>query len=87
MKKFRKKINKIDKKIIRLLAERIWLMKPIAEYKLKNNLEIHQPEREKKIINEQKKLAKEFNINPEFIEKIFKLTIEECTHIQKEIIN
>ena len=54
---FRKEINKIDNKLIELLNERGKITQKIGTLKKGLNIEIHQPKREKQIIEQIKTLA------------------------------
>ncbi len=83
----RKGIDKIDNKIIELIKERLSLVSEVADYKKKNNIPVEDSEREKQIIKSKKKLAEEFNINVELIEKIIHELLEESRNIQKKIID
>jgi chorismate mutase len=84
LEELRKKINKIDNDLISLLFERTELSRKVAEYKKENNLEIYQPQREKEIIKEKRKLAEENNLDAEFIENLFKLIMENSKKIQEK---
>jgi len=82
LEEYRKKIDSIDVQLIKLIAERLALMPEIAQFKKANNLPIFQPEREKQLLEERKKLARELNINPDLIEAVFKSIISECRKTQ-----
>ncbi len=67
--KYRKQIDKIDKKIIKLFEKRMDIARHVGEYKKEQNIEILDKEREKEIINtrtsqirnpEYREYAKEF---------------------------
>ena len=82
----RKKIDKLDEELVRIIAKRIALIPDVANYKKENNIPRYNPERENEVIEEKRKLAKELNINPDLIEDLFKRIIEEAHRIEKEII-
>lgn len=79
----RKKIDKIDLKILQKLAERFSLISKITEYKVKNSLPIFVAKREKEILRVRKILAKKLNLDELMIERIFRLILEESRFKQK----
>ena len=62
--KYRKQIDKIDKRIVRLFEKRMDISKCVGEYKKENNIEIFDAEREMEIINTRTSQIK----NPEYEE-------------------
>lgn len=52
-------IDELDKEITALLVKRMDVTNQVAEYKLKNNLPIYHPEREKAVIEKVSRLAGE----------------------------
>jgi chorismate mutase len=78
LKNYRKKIDEIDFKIISLLKEREDIVKEIARCKLKENLPVHQPDREEEIYN-----------RPEdkYIKNIYKIILEESRRLQHIIVS
>lgn len=71
---FRFKINEIDSKIINLICKRIKLVKEIKEYKKQKNIAFIDKNREKKIYQRLRRLAKG-KLNENFINRLFKLII------------
>lgn len=82
----RKKLDKYDKKMIKILAKRMAIIPQVAEYKKKNNLPILQTEREEEIIKSKEKLAIELGIDHQLIKKIFQIIFENSRKTQKNII-
>jgi len=82
----RKRLDELDKELVVILAKRISLIPGIAEYKKKHKIPRYQPEREKEIIEEKRKLAKELNLDQGLVEDIFKRIIQESHKIEKDII-
>lgn len=82
----RKHLDRIDSALVLLLAERVSLIPYVANYKKENNIVRLQPEREKQILEAKKNLAIQNNVNPEVVDKIFKILIEESHRIEKEIM-
>ncbi|MFA5792445.1 MAG: prephenate dehydratase domain-containing protein [Candidatus Gracilibacteria bacterium] len=80
---YRKNIDDIDKKIIRLLGQRLACSKQIGEIKRKTKKPIFDEKRELKLMNMRKKEAKKMPIDTDFIEKIFDTILQESKNIQK----
>ena len=80
----RKKFDKIDSKLVALIAERQSYMADIVKYKRRNNLPYYQPKREKEIIKSKKRLARKLKVNPDLIKKIFILIFKNSREIQKK---
>jgi len=83
--KIRKKIDKIDKKIIKLLFKRKELARKISKIKKKSKMEIVQKDREKEVIkkvNDYNNRYKKDRLSPLFINNIFKQIIKESRRIQ-----
>jgi chorismate mutase / prephenate dehydratase len=79
---YRKEIDLIDEKILRLLSQRAELALKIGQEKNKNNLAILSREREKEIIDRLTSLNSGSLPNGD-IETIFRLIIEKCRNLQK----
>jgi chorismate mutase len=72
----RKKIDKIDNDLSKLLEERENLVKAVKKEKRKNDIKILDQKREEEIIEKQ---------NSTFKKNIFKKILEESRKIQKEL--
>jgi chorismate mutase/prephenate dehydrogenase len=83
----RSNIDEIDSSIMKLLKERMDLMPPIAEYKKANGLDIFDPSRENKIIECKREMAKEFGLNEDLVEELFKKIMDESKEIQKRVLD
>ncbi len=70
-----------------LIKRRLQISRKIAEYKLKNNLKIFQPNREQEIINKLISKSTTMNINSMFITKIYDEIFNESKKIQENIFN
>ena len=73
LKDLRKKIDKIDNDILKLLNKRMEIVKKVGELKNSTNTPIYRPEREKEIIDRLTKLSEKENgiLKKEHIEAIF----------------
>ena len=49
--KYRKQIDKVDKRLVKLIEKRLDIAKKIGEYKRVHNMEIYAPEREKMVLD------------------------------------
>lgn len=77
---YRRKIDRIDNEIVKLLNERVKLVKFIGEIKKKNNMEINQPEREEAVIERMKNRSK--LLKSASVEAIWREIIKSCKIIQ-----
>lgn len=83
--KYRKKIDKIDNKIIKLLKKRQDLSKKIARYKKQRNLQILDPKRELIIFKNLEQKAIKNNLDKKYIKEVFEKIIEDSRKIQENI--
>ena len=81
----RKKIDRIDRNLIKILHERNALMSFVIEEKLKEGLPIDDKERERVMIGDRKKRAKSLGVSEEYVENIFREVIQEGKRIQQKI--
>lgn len=82
----RKKLDQLDKELVRILAKRMALIPSVAEYKKEYDLPRLMPEREKEIIDSKRKLAEKLNVNPDLVEDLLKRIIEDSHRIEKDIL-
>ena len=83
----RKEIDKCNKNIIKSLKERFIITRKIGKFKAQNNLEATDKERENKMLDNIKNIAKEANLNQDMVEDIFKIIIKEVVKEHIEIKN
>jgi len=76
----RRKIDKIDSKLVNLINERATISKLIGNLKIKNKIAVIQEEREKSVYEKVENLSK--IISKEDISKIWKVIIEVSRKIQ-----
>lgn len=81
--KYRKKIDKIDRKIVKLLSKRMSIVEFIAKYKQKEGLPILQKEREEEHLHEILIKCNESKACKSYIHNIFEAIFEESRKIQK----
>ena len=82
MKDLRKQIDKIDQKIVELLAKRMDLVKEIAKFKKTSELRIQDKKREQELRNNLKKLAKKNGLSEEFVNHLYSHIFIESRRIQ-----
>ncbi|MGI4816622.1 MAG: prephenate dehydratase domain-containing protein [Janthinobacterium lividum] len=80
----RSQINNVDHKIIKLLSFRESLSIDILRNKIHNKLDIRDKNREIELFNNLYQLSQKNKINPEFIQKIFEIIVNNSILIQKE---
>jgi len=83
LQQLRKKINTIDKTIIKHIATRMKLSDKIGKLKAKSALPIIDKSREKKLETFHKKLSKQHQLSVKFINQLFKLIVIESRKMQK----
>jgi len=79
----RKQIDQIDEKIVLAIARRLELVIKIGEYKKGKNIPVYCPQREEELIKEKRRLAEQLKLNPKFIDKLFRMLINESHLIQR----
>lgn len=79
----RKKIDYVDKKILKLIDQRMGYVKKIGEIKKENNLPVIDKKREKEIIIKIEVQAQKNNISPVLVRKIWKAIFSE-SYIQEK---
>jgi chorismate mutase len=82
LEKLRKEIDEIDRSIIRLLCRRFQIARDIAKIKKKAGLDIEDNQREKDIIENCKREAKD--LDEAFVEDLMRLVISHSKKIQQE---
>ena len=84
LKELRQKIDKIDDELVRLFEQRMEVSGEIAQYKIKNNLPVYDPEREQQKLQElSQKVKKE---NETYITDLYTLLFELSRSNQERII-
>ena len=76
----RHQIDQIDKQLLELLEKRFEISKKIGQHKKENGIKIHQPEREKQIIESK---TQRTQLPKEFIKELFQLIFKQSKEVQK----
>ena len=79
----RDRINSIDQKIIGLLSERNQTSLEIGQYKVLQNIDIYNEEREQKLKMLHKEHARKSGLDEKYIESLFKIILSESRRVQK----
>ena len=79
----RKKIKKIDKKLVELLLERIKIVQQIGQIKIEKKIPIIDREREQEVISYVLSIQQDL-INPKILENIFRQIIQICRETQQK---
>jgi monofunctional chorismate mutase len=85
LKNLREKLDKIDKKLLKVLAERFEISHKVGIYKKEKNLPVLDRKREEQIFRQRKLQAQELNLDPILIEKIFKMIIKKVKENHKKM--
>ncbi len=81
----RKLIDVLDPSMIRLLAWRMRACKNIGRIKIRHNLPIYVPEREKEILKKRQQQAKRFGFSEKVMRILSKAIMHESKKIQREL--
>ncbi len=76
----RKKIDKIDNKIMKLLEKRLESARKIGKYKKKHGIKIIDRKREKEILLDRVKKSK---LSKDFTKRLFSVIIHESRRVQR----
>lgn len=72
LRKERRRIETIDRRIIRLLSRRVSIAKKLGRLKKKKGLKICDRGREKEVIKHAKRMTKDTGLDEKFVEMLFK---------------
>lgn len=82
----RRRIDAIDKELLRILANRMIVSKKIGEYKKQNNIAVLQPARWNEIIEKAMEQATPMGLSEEFVSIMLKAIHQESINHQEEIM-
>ena len=80
----RNRIDLIDSKIIDLLEERQAEVDKVLEFKKSNSLPVRHPAREEDMISRRRALGKEKNLDPDYLEELFRTILRQSRVEQTE---
>ena len=87
MEEHRKKINKVDSEIIKLLAKRRNLSREIIRLKNESQSTIRDKAREKELLTQLVELGKKEGLDSDFVTKVFHEIIDDSVKLQNKILN
>ena len=87
MEEYRKKINKVDSEIIKLLAKRRDLSREIIRLKNESQSTIRDKTREKELLTQLVELGKKVGLDSDFVTKVFHEIIDDSIKLQNKILN
>lgn len=82
----RNNIDRIDKEIIMLIAERGNFVKQASKFK-KDSQDVTAPQRVEAVIQKVRHLSEEYGANPDMVEKLYRDMIENFVHIEMNEFN
>lgn len=80
--KQRCKLNNIDRELLDCLSRRFKVIEDVSRIKLIENIDVMQPGRVDSVISRNKEIGKKGGLSDDFIEKIYKLIIEEACRVE-----
>jgi len=85
LKRLREQIDKIDQKLLKLLAERFKITQKVGEYKKKYKLPPEDKKREREIFQKLDLLSKKLGLDAGLVKEIFRLIIKNVKKRHKKI--
>ena len=82
---YRARIDELDDKLIRLLAERFDITKAVGAHKADAGLPPADPDRERQQVERLRAIAEEVGMDPAFSEKVFRLIVDEVIRHHERI--
>jgi len=86
LKTYRNELDKIDNEIFDQIVKRLKIIEKVAKYKIENNIELYHPQREKEMIKNKIKLAKQYNLDQELAEDLMKFLLKYSHKLQNSIM-
>jgi chorismate mutase/prephenate dehydratase len=86
MKEIREKINSIDDRMLKLLAERRELSVEIIKFKNEEKSSIRDKEREKQVLTRLLEVGREYGLDTHYVTKIFQEIINDSIKIQNKFV-
>lgn len=81
----RKKIDRIDNKLIKLLMKRNEAVRVVGIYKKENNIPTLDKKRWNKVLKNRLESAKKLGLSEDFVEKVWNLIHKEALRIEGEV--
>ncbi len=87
LEELRIEIDKCNNEIIEAIKKRFYITREIGRLKKENNLSSYDKNREYKVINNVRLLAKSSNLSEDMIENIFRIIMKEVVNEHEELKN
>lgn len=87
LEELREEIDKKDRELVEILAERFALTEKVGEYKKANNMQACAEKREEQVYETREKWAKELELEPVLIKELFIMIIKEVKKNHETIKN
>ncbi len=87
MEPYRKRIDNLDKEIVKLFAARMDIMREVALFKYKNNIDAVLPDRIEMVKDHVCLLSEKYGLNPNMVRDIYTIMIDESCKTEDSIIN
>jgi len=85
LKDYRQSIDLIDNCIVRLIAERMRIVKKVGIWKKENNIQPLDKKRWLQVLNEKKKIADDIGLDPILINEIYELMHKHALKLEEGI--
>jgi len=72
----REEIEEIDRDIVESIARRTYVVESIAEVKKERGMEIHDPEREQRVLERVAERAEALDVDPDDVREVFELLMD-----------
>ena len=81
----REYLDTLDRALRYILVQRMSIIPLVAETKISQGLPLYQPKREEQMYASMKTFSKELGLNPEVLEKVYKIIIKDSLRIEHEV--
>jgi len=87
LKPFRDQIDVLDEEIVRLLGQRVQVVRKVAEAKHKHDLSVVRPKRMNLVLDRAETLGEKNDIKPSVVRHIYATLIDYAHELEQEIID
>lgn len=84
LEELRQILDEIDSKLIELLGKRTDVVREIGAFKKVNGIGLVNEERKKRVLETRKKLGEKYNLDGEFMGKLYKLIHDYSVEVERE---
>lgn len=87
LKPLRDQIDVLDEEIVRLLGQRVQIVRKVADAKHQKTLSVVQPNRMNIVLDKAEELGRQNNIKPSVVRHIYETLIDYAHELEQEIID